>query len=239
MLPLSASWRRLDNRFLALSQRERLMVIAMVLAIIAAAAEFLFFSTLREQITLEKNQQASTRQQREQLENELAQLQAWHASQEDAGQLNAVTAELQAVDDQIQQLSQRMVPPEQMTALLQQLLAREQGMQVVALEKLPLEQPVIAGTDAGTDADADAGTVVDPVTAAASKIDNAAHLYRHRLRLSLRGSYFDSLRYLQAMEALPWTVYWDSLDYQVEQYPLGIMTVEIATLGQEEGWLGG
>lgn len=229
MLPLSASWRRLDNRFLALSQRERLLVISMVLAIIAAAGEYLFFAPLREQIKAEKTQQASSQQQREQLENELAQLQAWYSSQEDAGQLNTVTADLQAIDAQIQQLSQRMVPPEQMSELLQQLLAREQGMQVVALEKLPLEQPVLET----------AGAAAEPATAVAKPADNSAHLYRHRLRLSLRGSYFDSLRYLQAMEALPWTVYWDSLDYQVEQYPHGIMTIEIATLGQEEGWLGG
>lgn len=221
MTLFNANWRRLDHRFLALSLRERLLIIVMTLAVIAAAANFLFFLPLLDQMQAERQQQNDHQRQREQLENELAQLQDWQASKEDGSELIVVEQQLARLDEQIEQLSARMVPPEQMSALLQQLLAREQGMQVIALEKLPLEQPQLGNGDAAA----------TPIT--------AAPLYRHRLRLSLRGNYFDSLRYLQAMEALPWTVYWDRLDYQVEQYPNAILTVEIATIGQEEGWLGG
>lgn len=219
MLSFSVSWRRLEQRFQALSLRERLLVIVMTLAVIAALANFLFFLPLQDQLRAERQQQQEHQRRREQLENELSQLQAWQARQEDGSGLVVVEQQLASVNQQIQQLSQRMVPPQEMTALLQQLLAREQGMQVIALEKLPLEQPSESETDA-------------PVSA-------EMPLYRHRLRLSLRGNYFDSLRYLQAMEALPWTVYWDSLEYRVETYPQAILTVEIATLGQEQGWLGG
>ncbi|HEX4909236.1 MAG TPA: hypothetical protein VFV64_00575 [Permianibacter sp.] len=219
MLSFSVSWRRLEQRFQALSLRERVLVIVMTLAIVAALANVLFFMPLQEQLKAERQQQQEHQRRREQLENELSQLQAWQARQEDGSGLVVVEQQLASVNQQIQQLSQRMVPPQDMTALLQQLLAREQGMQVVALEKLPLEQPSQSETEA-------------PVSA-------EVPLYRHRLRLSLRGNYFDSLRYLQAMEALPWTVYWDSLEYRVETYPQAILTVEIATLGQEQGWLGG
>lgn len=219
MLSFSVSWRRLEQRFQALSLRERLLVIVMTLAVIAALANFLFFLPLQDQLRAERQQQQEHQRRREQLENELSQLQAWQARQEDGSGLVVVEQQLASVNQQIQQLSQRMVPPQEMTALLQQLLAREQGMQVIALEKLPLEQPSESEIDA-------------PVSA-------EMPLYRHRLRLSLRGNYFDSLRYLQAMEALPWTVYWDSLEYRVETYPQAILTVEIATLGQEQGWLGG
>lgn len=219
MLSFSVSWRRLEQRFQALSLRERVLVIVMTLAIIAALANVLFFLPLQDQLKAERQQQQEHQRRREQLENELSQLQAWQARQEDGSGLVVVEQQLASVNQQIQQMSQRMVPPQEMTALLQQLLAREQGMQVIALEKLPLEQPNLSETEA-------------PVSA-------EVPLYRHRLRLSLRGNYFDSLRYLQAMEALPWTVYWDSLEYRVETYPQAILTVEIATLGQEQGWLGG
>ena len=219
MLSLSASWRRLEHRFLALSLRERLLVIVMTLAVVAAATNFLFFLPLQEQLKTERQQQQEHQRRREQLENELAQLQAWQASQEDGSGLVAIEQQLASINQQIQQLSQRMVPPQEMSALLQQLLAREQGMQVIALEKLPLQQPSLPE--------------------ASATVSSEVPLYRHRLRLSLRGNYFDSLRYLQAMEALPWTVYWDSLEYRVETYPQAILTVEIATLGQEQGWLGG
>lgn len=219
MLSFSVSWRRLEQRFQALSLRERVLVIVMTLAIIAALANVLFFLPLQDQLKAERQQQQEHQRRREQLENELSQLQAWQARQEDGSGLVVVEQQLASVNQQIQQMSQRMVPPQEMTALLQQLLAREQGMQVIALEKLPLEQPNLSEAEA-------------PVSA-------EVPLYRHRLRLSLRGNYFDSLRYLQAMEALPWTVYWDSLEYRVETYPQAVLTVEIATLGQEQGWLGG
>ena len=222
MQALSASWRRLDNRFLALSTRERVLVLVAVLAMLIAAAQFLFFGPLQQQRKTEQEMQVDIQRRYEQLENELAQLQAWQSKQEDGSQLATVQQQLDSIDQQIGQLSQRMVPPEQMTALLQQLLVREQGMQVLALEKLPL---TAAGDENSDEANAETS--------------NDLPLYRHRIRLSLRGSYFDSLRYLQAMEALPWTVYWDSLDYQVEDYPQGVLTIEIATLGQEKGWLGG
>ncbi|MFN4289506.1 MAG: hypothetical protein ACK4E7_01350 [Permianibacter sp.] len=219
MLSFSVSWRRLEQRFQALSLRERVLVIVMTLAVIAALTNFLFFLPLQDQLRAERQQQQEHQRRREQLENELSQLQAWQARQEDGSELVVVEQQLASINQQIQQLSQRMVPPQEMTALLQQLLAREQGMQVIALEKLPLAQPSESETDALVSAE--------------------MPLYRHRLRLSLRGNYFDSLRYLQAMEALPWTVYWDSLEYRVETYPQAILTVEIATLGQEQGWLGG
>jgi len=229
MLPFRANWHRLDSRFLALSLRERMLIIVMTVAVLAASAEFVIFSTLRDQTATEKRQQVDNQQQREQLQNELAQLQAWHAGREDSSRLDSVQQQLSAVDNQIRQLSQRMVPPDQMSALLQQLLSRETGLQVVALSKLPMDNSM-----------RETQTQTTAISATASPIATGhAQLYRHRMRLSLRGSYFDSLHYLQAMEALPWTVYWDSLDYQVEQYPQGVLTVEIATLGQEAGWLGG
>lgn len=232
MQAFSASWRRLDHRFLALNTRERVLVLLALLAVLIAAAQLLFFAPLQQQLRTEKNLQTDIQRRHEQLENELSQLQAWQTKQEDGSQLVSVQQQLDSIDQQIGQLSQRMVPPEQMTALLQQLLAREQGMQVLALEKLPL-------TSATEDADSDANAGAETTAASSSETDGELPLYRHRLRLSLRGSYFDSLRYLQAMEALPWTVYWDSLDYQVEDYPQGVLTIEIATLGQEKGWLGG
>ncbi len=225
---LNAALTKLEARFQALSLRERVLVSVMVLAVVAGLAEFSIFGPLRDQRAFEKRAQADLQQRTEQLENELAQLQAWHSHQNAGAELAGVEQKLAIIDGQIQQLSQRMVPPEQMTALLQQLLQRDHGMQVLSLEKLPLET-----AEPAADKTAAAETVMPR-----NKGSNDG-LYRHRLRVSLRGNYFDTLAYLQAMEALPWTVYWDRLDYQTDVWPNGVLTLEIATIGQEEGWLGG
>jgi len=63
-------------------------------------------------------------------------------------------------------------------------------------------------------------------------------LYLHAVELQLRGSYFEALRYLQALETLPWQVIWDQLEYQVIQYPQADIRLRINTLSGSDRLLG-
>ncbi len=47
----------------------------------------------------------------------------------------------------------------------------------------------------------------------------AAGIGRYQLQLQLEGSYLATLRYLQALENLPWKFFWESVDYQVTSHP--------------------
>ena len=58
---------------------------------------------------------------------------------------------------------------------------------------------------------------------------------RYELRLELEGSYLGTLRYLRALEALPWKFFWESVDYEVIEYPLARVTLQIYTLGLLKG----
>ncbi|GGI85126.1 hypothetical protein [Legionella impletisoli] len=53
---------------------------------------------------------------------------------------------------------------------------------------------------------------------------------RTQYKLVLKGQYFPILNYLKRVEALPWQLYWDKMDYQVETYPEAIATIEFYTL---------
>ena len=63
-------------------------------------------------------------------------------------------------------------------------------------------------------------------------------LFRHGLILELSGDYMSVLRYVQALERLPWKFFWESMNYQVQQWPTGKITLKLLSLSSEEGWIG-
>ena len=62
--------------------------------------------------------------------------------------------------------------------------------------------------------------------------------YRHGLEIEVEGSYAACLAYLNAIEALPWRLYWQVLELDVIDYPLNRIRIEVSTLSLDEGWIG-
>lgn len=62
-------------------------------------------------------------------------------------------------------------------------------------------------------------------------------LYQHGLVLHFSGNYLATLNYLKSLEAMPWYFIWDSIDYEVKDYPMAEITLRVYTLSLEEGWL--
>ncbi|WP_417687464.1 hypothetical protein [Pseudidiomarina sp.] len=65
----------------------------------------------------------------------------------------------------------------------------------------------------------------------------AGAIYKHRLQLVLRGSYNQTFNYFQQLEQLPWSFYWQRLDYRVDQHPEAEITLEIYTLSLERDYV--
>ncbi|QGX38642.1 type II secretion system protein M [Permianibacter aggregans] len=214
---LGSHFRRLDTRFLALSKRERVIMLVLTIVVLLAIGQFAIFLPLQNTIRAEQQMQEQRRRDTELLENEYAQLQSFVAGQNDVAIVASLEQKLADIQQRMTQLGNRMVAPSEMVELLQQLLSKESGMRVVALEKLPLERDNNGEPNGQPD----------------------SQLFRHRLRLTLYGNYLENLRYLQRMEALPWQVFWDRLHYRVEQYPNAYVTIEIATLADNKEWIGG
>ena len=63
-------------------------------------------------------------------------------------------------------------------------------------------------------------------------------VYKHGMRVELRGGYMDILRYLKSLEALPWKVFWGQAVLKTEKYPDSRLDLLIYTLSTHEGWIG-
>ena len=66
----------------------------------------------------------------------------------------------------------------------------------------------------------------------------AAEIYRHTVSLTVRGGFFEILRYLEALSAMPWRFTWRSLTYEVDSYPFALATLEVQTLSRDRGPFG-
>ncbi|ELR66313.1 MSHA biogenesis protein MshJ [Photobacterium marinum] len=116
------------------------------------------------------------------------------------------------LDEQLQGRVGSLVNPLQMSGLMEQVLQRSERLKLVSLETLPPVQ-LISGDDEG--------------------------FYIHPVRLKLRGRYFDVVSSLEQLEALPVKYYWQSLNYQVDQYPWADIQLDVYTLGESKDFIGG
>ena len=48
----------------------------------------------------------------------------------------------------------------------------------------------------------------------------------------------DAIAYFDSLGKLPWQFYWDDLQYEVDQYPNAIITLEVHTISMSEELLG-
>ena len=137
-------------------------------------------------------------------------------------QFNRAQSELMKRKAQIDSETAELINPQQMAKALEELLLQNGNMHLIKLETVA---PVNLFESAKNSKNPRISTDVPAV-------------YRHGLKIEFEGGYLETLRYLKALEALKWRFYWDSVNYQVKDYPLGRVKISVYTLSFEEEWLG-
>jgi len=104
-----------------------------------------------------------------------------------------------------------LLAPDQAAKVLKQVLAYEKGLKLRAVDAV--SRP-LTGSELFPDTTA-------PITG----------IGRYDLQLQLEGSYLATLRYLHALDTLPWKFFWEDIDFEVLEYPNAQVTLNIYTLG--------
>ena len=110
------------------------------------------------------------------------------------------------------------LPPRQMAQLLEQMLLQQGELQLQRLETLQTKL---------LNADPKKPNLV-PRHA----------VYQHGFAVEFSGSYLATLRYLEALQAMPWRFYWDAVEFQVKDYPGSRVRLQLHTLSLSEDWIG-
>ncbi|MCB1644944.1 MAG: hypothetical protein KDI36_05805 [Pseudomonadales bacterium] len=205
------------QRFEDLSLREQALIVVTLIAILVAG-----FQTLLLDEALAARGQASQRLQVQQRLNEALTTQLANPVPEKA-ELAAVRAELAATASAIEAMNNELenhlagfVQPEQMTAVLQQMLS-DKALRLVSLENMAPQKLLVSGN------------TQQPTTVS---------LYRHGLAITLRGSYLDALDYIESLEQGAYAFLWEGMNYESQDYPEGVLRLELSTLGTDAAWLG-
>ena len=134
------------------------------------------------------------------------------------GQLRALEQKIAAAEQAVTERAGALLPPEEMPQVLETVLKRIAGAQFHRLVSLGAE-PLFAETKS-------------------SKQQGAASGFRHGFKIEFQGSYLEALAYLQALEALPWRFFWESVQIDVQKHPQANVKVVLYTLSLDRRWLG-
>lgn len=218
-------WQRWSERIDAMALRER----AIVFVAAALVMLFLFFSLFGNPVTDRQRQiarqlaqkQADTRA----LQGEVQNLLGSRTQDPDAPKrerLEALKKRIAEVDARLAAKQRELVPPEQIPALLEEMLRRERKLDLVDLRSLPTVALFSEKEGSGE---------------AAAAARAGLQVYRHGVEVTVRGGYFDLMRYLSALERFPLRMFWKDVDLAATDYPMITMKLTVYTLSLERAWL--
>jgi MSHA biogenesis protein MshJ len=219
-------FKQLETRIDALSLRERGILFMVILGLLFWIATNVVFSSLRlEQQRLESDVRArlSTLQTLSEQSQAIKIRLAQDPEAQAQARVDQLKQKLAADEASVANVIRGLVTPQDMPRLVREVLAKNRALQMVKLENLPAE-PLSAEGNAATPATQPAAT-------------NAARVYRHGMRIELRGQYVDIVRYLRALEAMQSKVFWGEVQFQSEAYPVSRVTLVIYTISLNQAWL--
>ena len=127
-----------------------------------------------------------------------------------------------AADARLAERQQGLLPPDRVPALLEEMLRRDRRLELIELRSL-----------AATPMFPEKTTAEGGTTDAASRI----RVYRHGVEITVRGSYFDLLRYLSALESQSIRMFWKDIEIATVDYPRIAMKLTVYTLSLDRSWV--
>lgn len=212
----------LFEKFDALNERERLSV--MLLSVVAIIIVFieLIISPLNQKYDVIDKQIISLTTQTQQLESQVTLLKSKRTRDPDFQEKQKV----KLLDEQITNLNVRLkekmhglIEPKQMAKVLEVVLAQNTDLKLQRVQSLGAEP-------------------LSPIKTKEGEDPQALGIYRHGLQIEFKGSYLSTLKYLKALDELPWNFYWDVLELNVDKYPVSTIVITVHTLSFHEGWIG-
>lgn len=221
-------WLQLADRFDAMMPRERLMVFLALIALVSAV--FYFWSLNPALVRYQQVQQQM--QQDEKLlrgldEEELALIRAASADPDAAvrAQIAASRQELAAVQAELGGAGGKLVEPAQAVRMLRDLISAQGGnVELASMQAGEVQNLLVEGDGEGK-------------PSAAVSDASLKGLYRHSLRLALRGDYAALTRYVAQLEKLPWNMRVAELKLSGEHWPQARLELVLHVISLERAWL--
>jgi MSHA biogenesis protein MshJ len=211
-----------------LSLRERLMLLGAGLFVVGGLWEAVLAAPLAARERIANEQVIALRDRLAELDTALTVTSdgLTEGMPEQLERVDALRARVASAEEELRIFTTDLVEPEEMRLVLEELLSRQVGLKLVSAVNRAAQPVLVEETSEPGEA--------QPVEPS----DDTPRLYRHSLVLTLEGSYLDCLRYLEAVERLPWHLHWSRLELVAGDYPQNRIVLELTTLSLDEEWIG-
>ncbi|VUD56796.1 hypothetical protein TDB9533_02403 [Thalassocella blandensis] len=247
-------WQKYSDQFNGRAIRERIILALCLFAVVYGVFYYGFFFPLDvKKAAIQKRLDDLGKESEKLSAQEIVFAQAIEndPNAEKKRELTRLSQQLKFLDEDLMKLSVGLISAEQLPIALRDVLLQSKGLELLGLEaqapsKLALSEP--PKLDAGTSSETSPEKTQDELNgqknqkqkeASSQEANRGVGLYKHAVKLAIEGEYFTVVDYLKSIEELPWKIYWQTLDYQVQDYPRAKVVLEVYTLSTEKGFIGG
>ena len=213
---INATMAPLVTKIDAFSMRERLLVLITALVLIAAVWHTLFMQPLEQRATQTRAELVALEQRisaaNQNLEEQILQLAG--GGDEQRSRITSLRRRIDEINAALGDHAAELIDPAEMAQVLEGVLKEQSRLTLVRIRN------------------------TTPDLLSADENPDTVTFYRHGLEIEVEGSYAACLEYLNAIEALPWRLYWQVLELDVIEYPRNRIRIEVGTLSLDEEWIG-
>lgn len=234
-----AQWSTYSEKFNKTTPREQYLIIASGLVAIVFILYSLFIDESIQRIETLNKQVLQTQQSNTNMQSSIQLLE--QALREDPDialqkELLQYQAKLGGIDEKLLTLTSDLIDPIQMRYALIKLLKLQKGVKLLSFEVLPARS---VSDDKVQTAAKNNNKKEEIVTVKVNATHTKQlHLYRHSIKIKLKGQYFQLKDYLTQLESLSWKFFWQEFDYQLKAYPLSELEIEIYSLSTSKEFIG-
>ncbi|MBF0159069.1 MAG: hypothetical protein HQL58_06050 [Magnetococcales bacterium] len=228
-----------NSRFIALSRRERLILISGVMLAGLVAWDALHYTPWEKKMREISQQQDDIHNRIEMTLNKQREVQqrvTMDPDKEWRAERDKLQKHLAEVREKLDRATRDLVMPQQMTHILEQVLLQDSKLKLLEITSMPVVQIM---ADEEKDKDKDKDKEKDKDKDKKKKVVNPNEIiYQHGTSLLLEGDYISLLNYLKKLENMAWVIYWDRLEYIVTDYPKAIIRIMVHTISRSQDWVG-
>jgi MSHA biogenesis protein MshJ len=148
-------------------------------------------------------------------------------------QIEAVNEQILILEKQFKRELEQLVPPQAMPHVLEELFAKAKKLKLVSMSSIMPEN--IFDNQAASDVPNE--TPVESADANATVAKDSPELFKHGVKISFEGSFFDTHEFLIAAEQLGWKLHWQEILFEVDEYPRAKVDIEIFTLSTSKAYI--
>lgn len=231
------SQQALMDRYSKLKLNERRLILISVVAGTVLLGYHFFIEPVQQQATTYRNQIEAQGKELTDLHNLLPGLRQ-QAADPDArlrADIGSTQQQLAQIDTELQQYAHLLVAPAQMPRLLQNMLARHRGLELVSLKTIAAS-PLLQARPEATPNGAPAANTAQAV-GTHPPAPPPGGIYRHGLEITVAGSYTELLAYATELQGVSPRPLWSGLTLKVVEYPRSELTFTLYTLSLDLPWL--